>query len=478
MTPEELRRKAAEIRKKAEEQFKAAEKLEDKEQYEAEFRAVDELLKEADGLTKQADDIEAEERRKNEEAERLRKKLAEQNRQSPARDESRGRHDHDNPGSDRIDPGEQEDDRTRSLSDWLFQVAKATDKVVGPEADERLRKVYGSEYRNWREAPAGSERRALSISSGTDGGYLMPSSYRAQLMEVASEGSIVRPRATAVPMDALEVEMPALDQTTAPTAGQTSFFGGVHAEWTADEDDKPQHDPGFRSLKLRAYELAGYTEIPKSLLDRSAISMDILIRRLFGGAIGWYEDYAFLRGNGVGKPLGVLNGPSLLLTGTARGSSTAVTMANMVQCWTKQYMQGRRNAVWVISHGAESAFLQMTGVSNTVVIPVGFYVQTGDGSAAGQPLNYAVFGRPVLVSEKLPALNTAGDIGLYDFSQYLIGDTGQLEVAVSEHYKFRNRKIAYRFVHHVGGMPWLNAPITLSDAETQVSPFVQLQINS
>lgn len=476
MPPEELRRKAAEIRKKAEERFKAAEKLEDKEQYEAEFRAVDELLKEADDLARQADDIEAEEKRKNDEAERLRKRLAE-NRQ----DERHGRRrddDEGNPGSGRIDPGEQEDDRTRSLSDWLFQVAKATDKVVGTEADERLRKVYGSEYRNWREAPMGSERRAMSISSGTDGGYLMPSGYRAQLMEVASEGSIVRPRATVVPMDALEVEMPALDQTTAPTAGQTAFFGGVHAEWTADEDDKPQHDPGFRSIKLRAYELSGYTEIPKSLLDRSAISMDMLIRRLFGGAIGWYEDYAFLRGNGTGKPLGVLSSPALLLTGDARGSNDAVTMANMVQCWTKQYMQGRRNAVWVISHGAESAFLQMTGVSNTVVIPVGFYVQTGDGSAAGQPLNYAVFGRPVLVSEKLPGLNTAGDIGLYDFSQYLIGDTGQLEVAVSEHYKFRNRKIAYRFVHHVGGMPWLNAPITLSDASTQVSPFVQLQINS
>ena len=31
-----------------------------------------------------------------------------------------------------------------------------------------------------------------------------------------------------------------------------------------------------------------------------------MLTELFGRALGWYKDYAFLRGNGAGKPMGIL----------------------------------------------------------------------------------------------------------------------------------------------------------------------------
>jgi HK97 family phage major capsid protein len=117
----------------------------------------------------------------------------------------------------------------------------------------------------------------------------------------------------------------------------------------------------------------------------------------------------------------------------------------------------------------------MTGTANSVFVPSGYYV-TGQGNAAGLPVNYGLLGRPVVVTEKLPGINVAGDFGFYDFSQYLIGDRGTMEVAASEHYKFINNQIVYRFVHHVAGKPWMNNAITLSDASTTVSPFVYLTI--
>jgi hypothetical protein len=51
-----------------------------------------------------------------------------------------------------------------------------------------------------------------------------------------------------------------------------------------------------------------------------------------------------------------------------------------------------------------------------------------------------------------------------------------MEVAVSEHFKFQNNQIAYRFVHRVGGLPWINGAITLQDGTTTVSPFVGLSV--
>ena len=78
------------------------------------------------------------------------------------------------------------------------------------------------------------------------------------------------------------------------------------------------------------------------------------------------------------------------------------------------------------------------------------------------------------VTEKLPALNTAGDILLVDPTYYLIGDRSGVAIAYSEHYKFVNDQGTWRFVKRVDGQPWVNAAITLQDGTRTVSPFVAL----
>ena len=49
-----------------------------------------------------------------------------------------------------------------------------------------------------------------------------------------------------------------------------------------------------------------------ALLADNAVGLEALLTRLFGGAIAWFEDYAFLNGNGAGKPLGVTNAPAAI----------------------------------------------------------------------------------------------------------------------------------------------------------------------
>ena len=369
--------------------------------------------------------------------------------------------------------GGSEAEKRQGFGDFLRCVAIMGDSRAShrqkEQAHETIENLYGSRYNAW------DEKRALSQASGAAGGYTVPRSFVTQIMSVAGESAIVRSRAMVVPMDTDTIEIPMLDQTTAPTAGNTSFFGGVVAAWSAEAATISSTQPGFRQATLTAHELTGYTEVSRTLLQNSAVSLDALLTRLFGGAVAWYEDFAFLRGNGVGKPLGVLNSPALVST-AARGSASAISFANARKVWVKVPMSSRGRAVWLVSQGAEEAVLDMTGTSNSVFVPTGYYVTGTNDNAAGQPINYSLLGRPVLVSEKLPALNTAGDFGCYDFGHYLVGDRRSMEVATSEHFKFSTNQIAFRFVHRVGGMPWLNAPITLSDASTTVSPFVSLAI--
>ncbi|MFN7001244.1 MAG: phage major capsid protein [Elioraea tepidiphila] len=42
------------------------------------------------------------------------------------------------------------------------------------------------------------------------------------------------------------------------------------------------------------------------------MGLERFLLTLFGQAIGWFEEYSFLQGDGVGKPLGILNSPAAI----------------------------------------------------------------------------------------------------------------------------------------------------------------------
>src|SRR6185369_3710916 len=69
-------------------------------------------------------------------------------------------------------------------------------------------------------------------------------------------------------------------------------------------------EPTFKMMELKANELSSYSVSSNVLLQDAAFGLEKFLFTLFGRAVAWYEEYAFLQGNGVGKPLGVLNAPA------------------------------------------------------------------------------------------------------------------------------------------------------------------------
>jgi len=74
--------------------------------------------------------------------------------------------------------------------------------------------------------------------------------------------------------------------------------------------------------------------------------------------------------------------------------------------------------------------------------------------------------RPIVFTEKVPGLGTVGDIGLYDFSQYVVGMRAEFQLAKSQHAGFANDKSYYRGIIRVDGQPKLSAPITPFSGDT------------
>lgn len=313
-----------------------------------------------------------------------------------------------------------------------------------------------------------SEQKDLSEGVGSAGGFLVQPDFYANVMAVAGENAIVRPRATRIRMARRQVNIPVLDQTST-TAGVPHWFGGMQAYWQEEASSKTQSDPAWRLIELVAHKLIMYTRASDELVDDAAISLqDFLTGPMgFAGTIAWMEDYAFFNGTGAGQPLGVINAPATItINRVDQDNVTYDDLVTMIENFLPS-----ANGVWVISQSAMSNLMLMNG-------PTGNPSYLWGNATNGVP--GTLLGFPVVWTEKVPRISTTsvGDVGLYDFKYYLLGDRQATTIESTKFDRWRFDQTSWRGVHRVDGEPWLSTPLTYSDGTTQVSPFVILGAKS
>lgn len=333
---------------------------------------------------------------------------------------------------------------------------------VAPERKE----TFGDFLVKARRGDAGLRemtRKALGESTGVDGGFLVPEQFMNEVAQVRLERSVVRGSgARVLNMASNILKMPALN-VASNAAG--SIFGGVAAYWTGEGETKTPSAPKFKQVTLEANKLIGYVESSDELNNDAIVSMGGLLQDLFAQTIAFEEDVAFLTGNGVGKPLGILNAPAKIAV--TRTTASRVGTVDLVAMLARSY-GSLSNKVWVINQSVLPEIYKLKDEnSNYILLP-------GSNSTIAGALPQTIYGVPVIVTEKLPALGTSGDILLADMSYYLIGDRQQLTVDESIHVKFQTDEKSWRFVSRVAGQPWIDSAITPRAGGSTLSPFVTL----
>lgn len=311
-------------------------------------------------------------------------------------------------------------------------------------------------------------KNAMSSTVPADGGFLIPEEFRAELMKVALESAVVRPRARVIPMASLRAAIPTVDSTS----NVSTIFGGVVAYWTEEAAALVQSQPTFGRVVLEAKKLTAYTEVPNELVQDSAISVQAIIDEMFPAAIAWYEDAAFLLGTGVGEPLGVFNtlNSALVATAIEAGQPTStIVWENIVKMYARMLPSSLNNAVWIVSPDTFPELATMALSVGTGGAPV--WLPNG----ADSPYS-TLLGRPVIISEKVNRLGQQGDISFVDFSQYLIGDRMAMSAMSSTDFRFGTDTTAYRVIERVDGRPWLQNAITPKNGGNPLSPYVQLAV--
>lgn len=335
------------------------------------------------------------------------------------------------------------------LPGFLRAVAKARSRNLrdATHAAELL-KAWGSEH---------VTKAAMNEASGPQGGYLVPPQLSLKLLRALAEKSFIYPRATKVEMTSRTIDCPTVNSSSTATAGTSPFFGGMAFSWTPEANSLTQTEPLFGTTKLTAWDLVGYSKVSNQFLSDAGPEAEDFLVDIFARAAAWQAEYAFLRGNGAGSlmPLGMLNAKARIFVD--RGAGNQITATDIAAMEAKLMPEAWQGAIWACSPSARAQLAKMS----TWQLNAGF---VREGGAVGWLDNL-----PLYMTDKLPALGTAGDLMLFDPSLYVIGVRQEVVVDASPHVLFQTNQTMFRVWIRCDGTPWIDSTVTLADGQTASS---------
>jgi HK97 family phage major capsid protein len=263
-----------------------------------------------------------------------------------------------------------------------------------------------------------SQQKALAAGDATAGGFLVPTEFSNEVIELLRAQSIVRR------MGARIVQMPT------GTLKIPKIATGASAAYVGENVNVGKSEETFGQLTLTFKKLAVLTPISNDLLRYSSPSADAIVRDDLVSAMATKEDSSFIRGSGTSAtPKGLLN----WCVADQKIACQAKTLANIFEDLGKLVIALKSANIPMISPG------WMMAPRTEITLAT---IQDGNGNTPlREELNRGtLWGYPVGVTTNIPiTLDTTGagsddesEIYLVDFAQVLIGESMNLLVDSSQ----------------------------------------------
>jgi len=284
-------------------------------------------------------------------------------------------------------------DLDRKAQEWASMNARRRGAVAGSfgAADmDGYKAAFDTFLRKGEEVMGPDERKALSVGTDPDGGYVVNPDLSGRIVMKVFESSPMRAYASVqvISSDALE----GLFDLNEASSG-----------WVGETDSRPEtNTPQLGKWRIPAHELYAKPKATQKLLDDASINMEAWLASKVAEKFARDEANAFVVGNGVNKPRGFLTyGSGTTLPGTIEqfptGASGALAAApsggdaliNALYGLKQQY---RNNATWFMNR-ATLTLVRKAKDSD------GAYLWS-PGIAAGQPAT--LLGYPVASFEDMP----------------------------------------------------------------------------
>ncbi len=150
-----------------------------------------------------------------------------------------------------------------------------------------------------------------------------------------------------------------------------------------------------------------------------------------------------------------------------RTTSSQIAWADIINMIEQLHPASWKNAVFLASPSTIPQLYNMT-TSSAQISGMNVFSAIDKSHAIT-----SLVGIPLILTEKVPALGSMGDIVLADFTQYGIAIRNMVEFEASSHEYFRRNLTSFRAIARLDGQPLWPSAMNLRDG-TQVSPFVAL----
>ena len=305
----------------------------------------------------------------------------------------------------------------------------------------------------------------MGIGSDPDGGFMVPEQYAQGVITRAFDGGNILARTRRIPVSGNQYHMSLVDENSRANG---SRWGGIQSyrlgEGTAVTPSKPKLRRATLDVTKKIAVACYVTE--EQLQDATAT--DTILTQAMSEEVMVRTEGEIWAGLGGAECLGIMNSGSLV-TVTKVNAQTADTVVagNATKMNARLWAGSHGTAAWYINQQLLDQLPLMTIGQQPVYLPP-------TGLAGSSPFG-TLLGKPVFVTEHASVLGDAGDIVLADFGQYAIGEKAMSQVARSMHVKFLEGEEVFRLIYRVDGLPLWNAPLTLKDGTTTVSPFVTVE---
>ena len=282
-----------------------------------------------------------------------------------------------------------------------------TEKPASPEkqdaktgrASDAYKKAFWNVTRH-KDSMTPELRNALQEGVDSEGGYLVPDEFENTLVTGLNEATVIRSHAKVITTSSGSHKIPVV-----ASHGSAAWIdeGGAYTE----------SDETFGQVQLDAHKVGTVIKVSEELLADAAFDLEAYIQSEFTRRIGDKEEEAFLTGNGVSKPTGILNATGGGEVGVTTASSTAITADELIDLYYSLKAPYRKNAVWILNDTTVKAIRKLKdSTGNYLLQPA---LKEGEVST--------ILGRPYFTTAYAPEIAAGAKTVIFgDLSYYWIGD--------------------------------------------------------
>lgn len=277
--------------------------------------------------------------------------------------------------------------------------------------------AFGKWFRKGEEPSAGLRdlevKAKLNTGSDPDGGYLIPQEMDATIARVLGTVSVMRQIARVQPVSTDEYKM-------------LVNMGGAGSGWVGEESARAETStPTLRELKIVSGEIYANPAITQRSLDDSAIDIAAWLSAEVATTFAEQEGAAFISGNGVNKPRGLLSYDTVANASYVWGKLGFVVTGAAADFASSNPADAIISLYYGLKAGYRNGASFLT--SDAVVGSIRKF-KDGQGNYLWSPptadMPGAILGKPVYTDDNMPALAAnAFPLAFGDFSRgYMITD--------------------------------------------------------